>query len=163
MDFTSTADIEAYIVSRISAGIQMAQEQFYQVIDRFVKVYYAEYSPIVYERTYQLYRSLVKSEIRSTGTGVEAEVYFDADQLDYAIKTFHRNGGLNPFTGVISPTGAFANSGWSEEKTLEAAAHGSHGGKVGGTAIWDEPLAILHAQGYEILKRMLREAGLPIK
>lgn len=165
MDFSSTAEFQAYVVSRIMIGVQRAQEQFYHIIDQFVREYYAGYDPIVYERTYQLYRSLVRSDVRSTGMGAEAEVYFDASQLNYSIKTFFRNGGMNPFTGAVSPSGVFVNNGWDAQATLESAAHGLHGGlAVGdGTSIWDDPLDVLHAEGYEILKQRLREAGLPLK
>ena len=54
------------------------------------------------------------------------------------------------------------NKGWSEEKTLTAAAHGSHGGYASGTAIWDEPIGILSSEAYNILKRMLIDAGIPL-
>ena len=103
----------------------------------------------MYERTYQLYQSLVKSEIVPFGNGYKARVYFDLDKLDYAMKTVN---------GVSTP-----NSGWSEEKTLSAAAHGSHGGYTSGTAIYDEPIAVLDSEAYEILKRMLIDSGIPIK
>ena len=87
MTFDSVDALKSYILSRMQPAVQKAQEQVYQVIDRFVKEYYAEFSPEVYERTYQLYRSLVKSDIKSTGNGYEACVYFDIGALDYAMKT----------------------------------------------------------------------------
>lgn len=148
MTFESIDALKSYILSRMQPAVQKAQEQVYQVIDRFVKEYYAEYSPELYERTYQLYRSLVKSNIVSTGNGYEAHVYFDIGALDYAMKTIG---------GISVP-----NKGWSEEETLTAAAHGSHGGKVGGTAIWDEPISILSSEAYNILKRMLIDSGIPL-
>ena len=148
MTFDSVDALKSYILSRMQPAIQKAQEQVYQVIDRFVKEYYAEFSPEVDERTYQLYRSLVKSDIKSTGNGYEACVYFDIGALDYAMKTIG---------GVTVP-----NKGWSEEKTLTAAAHGSHGGYASGTAIWDEPIGILSSEAYNILKRMLIDAGIPL-
>lgn len=149
MTFDSIDALKSYILSRLQPAVQKAQEQVYQVIDRFVKEYYAEFSPEVYERTYQLYRSLVKSDIKSTGNGYEAYVYFDIDALDYAMKTI----------GDIT----VPNKGWSEEKTLTAAAHGSHGGYIGGTALWDDSVAILNVEAYNILKRMLINSGIPIK
>lgn len=149
MVFSSVNELKQYILSRMQPAIIKAQEQIYQVIDKFIKQYYAEFSPSMYERTYQLYRSLVKSDIISTGDGYEAHVYFDLDALDYAMKNIH---------GVQVP-----NKGWSEEKTLMAAAHGSHGGYTSGTAIYDQPIALLKTEGYEILKRMLISEGIPIK
>lgn len=167
MTFDSIEALKSYILSKSQVAIQKAQEQIYQVIDRFVKEYYAEYSPIVYERTYQLYRSLVKSEIIYTGNGWEAQVYFDISMLDYQIKQLHGNpvdgGYMNPYNGAISPDGTFSNPKGSAELVMESAAHGSHGGWAGGTAIWDDPIAILNVEAYNILKRMLISEGIPIR
>ena len=149
MTFNSLDSLKSYILSKSQGALQMAVEQVYQIIDRFVKEYYSEYSPEVYERTYQLYRSLVKSDVVSTGNGWKAYVYFDIDQLDYAMK---RVNGRN-----------IPNSGWSEEKTLSAAAHGSHGGYTSGTAIWDDSLPIVNKEIVNILRRTLIENGIPVK
>lgn len=149
MTFDSIDALKNYILSRSGNAIRLAQERVYQVIDRFVKQYYAEYPPEVYERTYQLYRSLVKSDVKSTANGWVAEVYFDLDALDYHIKRLNGR--------------EYSNKGWSEEKTLSAAAHGSHGGYVSGTAIWDTPIGILNAQGYNMLKRALIDSGIPVR
>ena len=150
MTFDSIDALKNYILSRSGNAIRLAQERIYQVIDRFVKEYYAEFTPEVYERTYQLYRSLVKSDIKSTGNGWIAEVYFDLDALDYHMKRIN---------GV-----EVLNKGWSEEKTLSAAARGSHGGyNIGGTAIWYEPLKILNADGYNMLKKALIDSGIPVR
>ena len=149
MVFKNTEDLKNYILMRSQGAIVKAQEQIYAIINRFLKEYYAEFSPSLYERTYQLFQSLVKTDIVSTGNGWIAEVYFDLDALDYSIKRLH---------GVNVP-----NKGWSEEKTLGAAMHGSHGGYTSGTAVWDESLNVLNAEAINILKRMLISEGIPIK
>lgn len=149
MTFKTSSEIENYIKSKMLSSIKMMQERIYQIINRFVKEYYSEWSPDMYDRTYQLYRSLVKSEIKPTKNGYEAYVYFDIDALDYAMK--HLNGKT------------VSNTGYSEEKTLEAAAHGSHGGFKSGTAIWDEPIKLLTKNGYNMLKQMLVSNGIPVK
>ena len=147
--FKSIEAVVADIQKKMGYAILKSQEQVYQIIDRFVKEYYAEFTPEQYERTYQLYKSLVKSEIEKTPKGYKARVYFDVGMLDYYMKTV--NG-----TRVH-------NSGWSEDKTLYAAAHGSHGGRQSGTAIYDDPIKVLNTEGVNILKRMLRESGIPVK
>ena len=149
MTFDSMDALKNYILSKSKVAIQLAQERVYLVIHRFVKEYYAEFSPEVYERTYQLFRSLVKSDIKSTGNGWTAEVYFDLDALDYHMKRV--NGREVP------------NKGWSEMKTLEAAMAGSHGGYTDGTPIWDYSIAVLSQEGYHILKKSLIDAGIPVK
>lgn len=171
MTFKSIDDIKKYILLHSKDAVQKTQEQAYQVINRFVKEYYSEFSPSVYERTYQLFRSLVKTDVKSTGNGWVAEVYFDLDTLDYHIKNFtkpeyynkDKGGYEHPYKNEISPNGKFNNEGWSEMKTLEAAMAGSHGGYTDGTPIWDYSIAVLSQEMYHILKRMLNDAGIPVR
>lgn len=167
MKFNSIDELKNYILSKSRNALQKTEEQVYQILDRFMKEYYAEYSPIVYERTYQLYRSLVKTDIVSTNNGWKAYVYFDATNLDYQIKHLTKHpidgGYMNPFNHAISSDGTFPNPNGSAEKTLESAMYGSHGGVSGGTPIWSESIAILNTEAYEILKRMLESEGIPIK
>lgn len=146
MVFNSEAQLKAFLMPKIQNAVIKAQEQVYQIVDRFVKEFYAEFSPEMYERTYQLYRSLVKSDIISTGNGFEAEVYFDLSSLDYV-------------TGA-RPSG---------EQVMGAAEWGRHGAMglavadFKGTSIWHDPLEILDAEAINILKRMLISEGIPIK
>lgn len=149
MTFNSMDELKNYILSKSEVAIKLAQEEVYKIIDKFVKQYYEEYTPEVYERTYQLYRSLVKSDIKSDGNGWVAEVYFDLGALDYHIKML--NGKEYP------------NKGWSEQKTLSSAAHGHHGGKFAGTAIWDDPMIEFWKTKSDILKMALLDAGIPVK
>lgn len=172
MTFNSIDALKNYILSKSKVAIRLEQERVYQVIDSFVKKYYAEYSPEVYERTYQLFRSLVKSKIFQTKNGWEAQVYFDVDALDYYFKHLTKHpvdgGYMNPYNGAISPDGTFKNTNRDgrtdfEQFTLETAAHGSHGGYVNGTAIWDDPLIVLDANKRDMLKSALIDAGIPVK
>lgn len=145
MVFKSVEELKQYVLSRSSGAVQKATEEAYQVIDRFVKQFYGELSPSMYRRTYQLYSSLVKTGVESTGNGWVAHVYFDIGSLVYTTRS--------------KPSGA---------QVMGAAAHGGHGAQglhviAGGTAIWDEPIQILSTEAIEILKRMLIDAGIPIK
>lgn len=145
MMFKNEAQLKEFLLAKCKNALIKSQEQVYQIIDRFVKEFYAEFSPEMYERTYQLYCSLVKSEIVQTGNGYEAQVYFDLDSLDYV-------------TGA-KPSG---------EQVVNAAAYGGHGAEglhviAGGTGIWSEPIQILNAEAINILKRMLISEGVPIK
>lgn len=145
MVFKSEAQLKSFLLSKCQNALIKAQEQVYQIIDRFVKEFYAEFSPEMYERTYQLYRSLVKSDIVPTGNGYKAEVYFDFSSLVY--------------TSGSSPSG---------EQVMNAAAYGGHGAEglhiiAGGTGIWDEPKQILNSEAINILKRMLISEGIPIR
>ena len=147
--FRNVSEMKAYINERIPRALQQTEEVIKEVIDRFIKEYYGEWTPEWYDRTYQLYRSCVKSGVESAGSGFRIRVYLDANQLDYTMKSIKGR--------------KISNVGGSEQKTLEAAAHGSHGGYRGGTAIWDEPNAILKKDVVNILKRMMIAAGLPVQ
>ena len=150
MVFKNDAELEKFLLQKCKNALTKSQEQVYQIINRFVKEFYAEYVPDVsnggYERTYQLFRSLVKSDIIKTANGYKAEVYFDLSSLDYVT-------GSRP----------------SGEQVMQAAEWGRHGAMglavadFKGTSIWHEPLAILDAQAINILKKMLISEGIPIR
>ena len=154
MKFKSEAELKKFLLPKCKSALIKSQEQVYQIIDRFIKEFYAEYTPEMYHRTYQLYRSLVKSDIVPNGKGYEARVYFDLSGLDYV-------SGERP----------------SGEQVMEAAKQGWHGAVgdipnsdgmrykyvVGGTGIWNEPKEILNAEAINILKKMLISEGVPIK
>ena len=146
MVFKNEKQLEKFLLQKCKNALIKSQEQVYQIIDRFVKEFYAEFSPEMYERTYQLYRSLVKSDIVHTANGYEAHVYFDLSSIDYV-------------TGS-KPSG---------EQVMGAAEWGRHGA-IGlavadfkGTSIWHESLAILDVEAIDTLKRMLISEGIPIK
>lgn len=145
MTFSSSTELENYILSRMKIAITQTQEKIYKILDEFVKKFYSEYDPSIYERTYQLYHSLVKSEIIPTGNGYKANVYFDYSSLSY-------------MTGA-EPSGL---------QVMNAAASGGHGAEGlyvvhGNTGIWDDPIVILRTEAHEMLKQSLIDAGIPIK
>lgn len=146
MVFKNEEQLKNFLLQKCKNALIKSQEQVYQIINRFVKEFYAEYNPEIYERTYQLFSSLVKSDIIQTGSGYEAQVYFDLSSLDYV-------------TGA-RPSG---------EQVMGAAEWGRHGAMglavadFKGTSIWHEPLEILNAQAINILKKMLISEGIPIR
>lgn len=124
-----------------------SQEKIYQILDMFVKEFYSDYDPVMYERTYQLYRSLVKTDVYLIRNGYEAEVYFDLSSLNY-------------ITGA-KPSG---------EQVMDAAAYGGHGadglrvvsGKSGAD-IWNGVIPVLSTEAINILKEELIAQGVPIR
>ena len=169
MTFNTMDELEDYILEKTRQAMIPIQEQVYAIVDRFLKQYYAEYNPIIYERTYQLYQSLVKTGIKKTANGYEAYVYFDVDKLDYAFKTFKKiknsdGDYVNPFTHETNSSGVFKNDGYSADKTLASAMFGSHGGQsANGTYIWVESLRTIDSNYIKIFKKYLKENGIPIK
>lgn len=146
MTFKNEAQLKNFLLQKCKSAIIKAQEKVYKILDLYMQRFYADYDPVMYERTYQLMHSLVKSDIAFTGNGYEAEVYFDMSKLNY-------------LTGR-QPSG---------EQVVDAAAYGGHGAtglKIvygGGEDIWFTPLEIINAEAVETLKNMLILEGIPIR
>lgn len=162
MTFDSLDELKNHILSQSQVAIELAQEKVANIINHFLTEYYREFEPEVYVRTYQLLRSLIKSDVTYTGNGWVAEIYFDISALDYSTRvvpaqfswasgdnTYHRQ----PWTD--------ANTAW----VLNTAMTGGspHGGYAGGTAIWTESMKILNKQAIKILKEKLIAAGVPVR
>ena len=146
MVFKNEKQLKSFLLSKCKNALIKTQEKVYKIIDIYVQRFYADYDPVMYDRTYQLLHSLVKSDIRSTGNGYEAYVYFDFNSLSYA-------------TGS-QPSG---------KQVMDAAAYGGHGAQGlrvvygSGEDIWFTPKEILDAEAIEILKNMLFAEGIPIR
>lgn len=147
MLFKNEAQLRSFLMIGIRDAVEQAQEKIYQILDMFVKEYYSDYSPELYERTYQLYRSLVKTDVYSNGNGYEAQVYFDLSSLNYVT-------GANP----------------SGEQVMEAAAYGGHGAEglrvvFGNTGadIWNGVIPVLSTEAYEILREELIAQGILVR
>lgn len=154
MTFKNKKELERFILKKCRLALIKSQEEIYRIIKDFLRQFYMDYDPTIYERTGQLLQSLVQSRIVSDGKGYKAEVYFDLDSLSYE--------GGNP----------------SGEQVMAAASQGYHGaiGKMPykdgeflymhgqtGVSVWDDPIKILDAKAIEILKNMLIAEGIPIK
>ena len=145
MVFKNEKELERFLLAKCQSALIKAQEKVYKVLDLYMQRFYADYDPELYERTYQLLHSLVKSDIRKNGKELIAEVYFD---LNYMYET-----GANP----------------SGKQVMDAAAYGGHGAKDllivygSGEDACFTPLEILDAKAIEILKNMLIAEGIPIK
>ena len=152
MVFKSEKELERFLMQKCEIALIKTRDRIYDILNNFVREFYYDYSPEMYERTYQLYRSLVKSRIIPTGNGYSAQVYFDIGSLYYV-------------TGN-KPTGeevmAAASKGWhgavSSDDTLFKSVLGNTG-----VGIWDDPMKIIDADGIRMLKNALIEEGIPLK
>lgn len=146
MVFKNEKQLKEFLFKKCQVALAKTQEKVYKIIDLHVQRFYADYDPEMYQRTYQLMHSLVKSNIHSTGNGYEAEVYFDLGSIGY-------DTGRQP----------------SGEQVMGAAAFGGHGAaglKIvygGGADIWYTPKEILDIEAVKILAQELRAAGIPIR
>lgn len=135
--------IKKDIESKAKVAVFNTREKIYSVIEKNLRVYYGEFSPEEYIRTQQLLNSLVRQ-----GSGLHAEVYFDAGALNYK-------------TGVIETQHGTGYATWGAAEVFDTSMHGSHGGYVGGTAIWDNSMSEL-GDIIALIVKELRAAGLPV-
>ena len=149
MVFKNEAQLKKILLAKCKSALVQAQDKVYQIINKCLDQYYGEFKPDEYIRTYKLFNSLVKSNIKSVGNGFEAEVYFDEKQLIYQ-------------TGVISTQHGTGYATWGADEVLDTAMHGSHGGYIDGTAIWGTSQAVL-GDIYALIKKELIAQGIPIK
>jgi hypothetical protein len=161
MTFKTMEELETYILSKSKVAVEQAKEKIFNIIRKVLKKFYTEFEPEVYVRTYQLFCSLVKTDVKPTVNGWMAEVYFDISALDYARR-------IVPSGTTWSSNNTFHGESWSDENTkwvLETAMTGfrPHGGYATGTAIWEKSMNILSPNGVEMLKKELIKAGIPIR
>lgn len=137
------SQIKKDIEAKAKVAVFNTREKIYSVIEKNLRVYYGEFSPEEYIRTQQLLNSLVRQS-----SGLHAEVYFDAGALNYQ-------------TGVIETQHGTGYATWGAAEVLDTSMHGSHGGYVGGTAIWGNSMSEL-GDIIALIVKELRAAGLPV-
>ena len=108
----SISAFTALMQSAIAGGIDHAADQIKDVVQRHVDGYYGEYTPKMYQRTYQFQGSPERTETESGAGGASCEIFIDTSAMGY--------------TGV------------SGQQVAEWANVGSHGGlDTGGAPFWD--------------------------
>jgi len=147
MTFKTSSELQSYIVARMQPAVQTAVNKAYEVIDQILKQWYGSYQPHLYDRTYQLFSSLVKVNTYKSGNGYAAEVYFDSSMMDY-------------ITGK-QPSG---------EQVLNTAMKGGHGVDEKGfkvaaytIPIWDTSLGQLDPELYALIERELKANGILVR
>ena len=153
MIFKNEKELEKFILSQCKNAITNAENKIYKVIDDYLNEFYNEYDPVEYIRTQQLLQSLVRTGVKKTGNGYEAEVYFDVGRLNYP----------NP---ALGKSGRYHSADMSSEEILDMTMTGSngrsHGGWIDGTHIWDDSMHWL-GDIMKLLLDELRAQGIPIK
>lgn len=147
MTFKNNSELIEFLWHAAYMALRNAQGTVYEIIHDFVRQFYDDYSPELYERTEQLLNSLVKGDIRPSKNGWVADVYFDLSSLNYV-------------TGA-QPSG---------EQVMEAAVYGGHGAEglrvVSGNTgvnVWYDPVQVLDQEAIRILRDRLIEQGVPIR
>ena len=150
MVFKNEAQLKAFLLKKCQGTVKASEEKIHKTIDKCLQQFYDEFDPEEYIRTSQLLHSLVRSGVKSTGNGYEAEVYFDVGALNYK-------------TGVVPTQNGTGYATWSSETVLSVAMESEvpHGGYVGGTAIWSDSNARL-GDIKTLLVHELKKQGVPI-
>lgn len=140
----SISDLTKIIESRIQQALKMTQQEIFEVVQHHITDYYHEYSPRMYQRTWEFLNSLIKTEIVKSSNGVSCSVEIDKDYLSYRYQ-----GGA---TGLNVVT--YANQ------------H-SHGGVYDDDfgQFWDDAMAELGLEpGIKyLMKSNLKKCGVPVK
>lgn len=140
----SMSDLTKIIESRIQQALKMTQQEIFEVIQQHIVDYYHEFTPHMYQRTWEFLDSLIKTNIVKTNGTISCTVEIDKDYLSYRYK-----GGA---TGLEVVT--YANQ------------H-SHGGVYDDDfgQFWDDAMAELGlAPGIKyLMKKNLKKCSVPIK
>lgn len=133
----SIKDLNKILEQRATMAMKMAKKDIGECIQESIDEYYREKVfrggtsciPEVYDRTYKLLNSMVKTEIVKSGNTLSCKVGISDDYLNYKYP------GTNGWDGVDA-TGRDVLD-WNNE-------NGSHGGSVDGDwKIWDEAIRTL--------------------
>lgn len=120
-----------------SKALAETQEKIRQCIDNFVRQYYAEYTPRVYERTYQFLESITKTNVSIKGNTITCEVYIN-EGLHYEDNTM---------------------------EVLDIINQGYHGNKrIKGTPVWKDSEAMIEQMNlfYGSFKEALVKQGFTV-
>lgn len=152
-------DLNKIIESRATLALKMAQKEIGECIQESIDEYYKEKVflegtsaiPLIYDRTYKLLDSMVKTEIVKNGNTLSCQVGISDDYLNYKYR-----GSDSIYS--LDATGRDVLT-WNNED-------GSHGYTVDGDwKIWDEAMQTLSGKNgiISILISKLKKSGLNIK
>lgn len=117
------AQLESALDKYAAYAVDKMADEVKKKIEEFIKYYYQEYSPEVYQRTWEFLNSVTRTEVRKEGNAWCAEVYID--------------------------TSIMYKNGWSMEGTAIQANQGLHGWyhavKVGDSHFWNDAMEEMHS------------------
>lgn len=142
-------DFTKIIEARVSKALEMTQKEIFDVVQEHITDYYKEpvfkngtsAIPMIYDRTYKMLNSLIKTEIVKNGNTFSCSVEIDPNYLNYEYM-----GGASGLDVMLSSEQAF--HGWSVE---------------GDIRIWSDSLAELGLEpGIKyLIKKNLQKCGVP--
>ena len=146
MVFKNQKELEHFVMKQSRQALMKAQDEVYRVVKKWIGKYYKDYTPELYDRTAQLFGSLVESRIVQDGKGYKAEVYFD-------LSGFYDTGS-NPTLEQVFNAAKMGLHGADGLHVEEGRQH---------ISIWDNPIQELDTKAIDILVDMLKAEGIPVK
>lgn len=147
----SMSDLTRILELRIQQALKITQQEIFEIIQQHITDYYKEpvfkngtsALPMIYDRTYKLLNSLIKTEVIKSGGTISCSVGIDPKYLDYQYM-----GGASGLDVMLSAEQAF--HGWSVE---------------GDMRIWNDAMAELGLKPgiLYIMKNNLKKCGVPVK
>ena len=152
-------DLNRILEQRVTMAMKMAQKEISECIQESINEYYKEKVfrggtsaiPLIYDRTYKLLNSMIKTEIVKNSNTLSCQVGISDDYLNYKYP------GTNGWDGVDA-TGRDVLD-WNSE-------NGSHGGSVDGDwKIWEQAMQSLSGENgiMSIFISKLKKCGINIK
>ena len=146
----SMSELKKILQNRATQALKLTRDEMFKVFQKHIDEYYSEKVfrggtsaiPAMYNRTYKLLNSLIKTDVVQTGYEIACKVQLDEDYLNY---TYEKGA-----TGLDVAT--YANT-----KT--------HGGTVSGDIeIWNDAIEELGGKSgiMKLLKSNLKKCGVPI-
>lgn len=147
----SMSNLTKIIESRIQQALKMTQQEIFEVIQQHITDYYKEpvfrngtsAIPLLYDRSYKMLNSLIKTDIVKSGGAISCSVEIDPNYLNYQYM-----GGASGLDVMLSADQSF--HGWSVE---------------GDMRIWQNSLEELGLKPgiLYIMKKNLRKCGVPVR
>lgn len=117
-------ELEQYLLKQCNQLCEFASNEVYEAINFFINQYYSEWSPVVYQRTYDMLHSAFKTSVKRVGNGYQAVVGIDYESLDnykeatgYEVVSWANQRGIH---GGLDASGAGASTEvWND--TIDAA------------------------------------------
>jgi len=145
------SDLVKILESRIKQALKMTQQEIFKVFQEHITDYYKEpvfrngtsAIPMMYDRTYKMLNSLIKTDIVKNGNTLSCAVEIDPNYLNYRYM-----GGMSGVDVMLSSEQAF--HGWSVE---------------GDMRIWSDSLEELGLKPgiLYLMKNNLKKCGVPVK
>lgn len=135
------AQLQSALDKYAAYAVDKMADEVKKKIDEFIKYYYQEYTPEIYQRTWKFLNSVTRTDVYKDGNAWCAEVYIDTS-ITYK----------NDWT--MEGTALQANEGW----------HGwYHAVQVGDSHFWDDAMEEIHSPEFiNKFADFLRSKGLKV-